>query len=92
MSEADHERVAHLLHIAEACGGHSGKLSNLQGWAIGELMAINDQIKKAAVAKAESDRKAAEVELRDAPDMSLGAEQVESNGNGQGPTIADRRI
>lgn len=50
--EVDVGRVADLLNIAAACTGHSGKLSNLQSWAIGELIAINGQLKDAAVAEA----------------------------------------
>lgn len=59
MNDIDHERVANLLHIAEACTGHSGKLSNLQSWAIGELMKINAEIKAEAV----EDKKATEARL-----------------------------
>ncbi len=68
MSDVDIQRVSALLEIAERCSGHSGKLSNLQSWAIGELMAINAQIKDEAVAKAkrvEADwqrRRTAEIE------------------------------
>jgi hypothetical protein len=45
----DHDYVSALLNIAEKCTGHSGKLSNLQSWAIGELMRVNDEIKAEAV-------------------------------------------
>ncbi len=54
MSEVDVSYVSDLLHIAEACTGHSGKLSNLQSWAIGELIRINGEIKDAASAEAKA--------------------------------------
>jgi hypothetical protein len=46
----DHDYVSSLLNIAEKCTGHSGKLSNLQSWAIGELIRVNAEIKEDAVA------------------------------------------
>lgn len=49
MSDIDYQRVSALLEIAERCTGHSGKLSNLQTWAIGELIAVNESIKREAV-------------------------------------------
>lgn len=60
-TEIDTGRVVDLLNIAAACTGHSGKLSNLQSWAIGELIAINGQLKDAAAAEA---RAAAEAQQR----------------------------
>jgi len=61
MSDVDLDRVEALLSIAEKCTGHSGKLSSLQTWAIAELIAINDEIKVAAVHAATQERiKAAE--------------------------------
>ncbi len=61
MSDIDVSYVSALLNIAEACSGHSGKLSNLQSWAIGELIRINGEIKEAATdakAAAEAQQKA----------------------------------
>ena len=54
----DHEYVSSLLNIAEKCTGHSGKLSNLQAWSIGELIRVNAEIKEDAV----NNRKQAEAE------------------------------
>lgn len=62
MSDIDFERIECLLNVAKECGGHSGKLGNIQSAAIGQLIAINDEIKAAAVedarvtAQAEIDR------------------------------------
>lgn len=66
MKDIDHVRVASLLDIAEKCTGHSGKLSNLQGWAIGELIGINAEIKADAVkqAKADEGRRVAEAQQK----------------------------
>ena len=77
MSEVDVGRVSALLHIAEACTGHSGRLSNLQGWAIAELIAINGEIKTEAAAQAKAEAEQVQiVEDRDegpAVDPDLGA-------------------
>jgi hypothetical protein len=54
MSDIDVERVSSLLSIAEKCTGHSGKLSNLQSWAIGQLISINADIKAQATADAKA--------------------------------------
>lgn len=48
------QRAYLLLEIAEKCTGHSGKLSNLQSLAIGELISINADIKAQATADAKA--------------------------------------
>lgn len=44
--------LAALLELAERSGDHSGKLSALQGWAIRELIKVNDELKGTAAPKA----------------------------------------
>lgn len=62
----DIQRAESLLSIAEKCTGHSGKLSNLQSWAIGELIAMNAEIKAEAMNKAKADeaQRAAEAQQK----------------------------
>lgn len=55
MTKVDTTYVSNLLEIAERCTGHSGKLSALQGWAIGELVRINEEIKNPPVVEDEDE-------------------------------------
>lgn len=97
MSDIDHERVASLLSIAKDSGEHSGKLSSLQGWAIRELIAINDEIKAAAVAQKKADD---ELEAQDREGIeatqprAIPSQQFHANGEPveAPPAVVDRRI
>jgi hypothetical protein len=66
-------RAFYLLEIAEKANGHTGKLSNLQSWAITELMDINAQIKADAVAAAQAQQQQVEW-----PDANVEAEGQEA--------------
>lgn len=74
----DYEYVSSLLNIAEKCTGHSGKLSNLQSHAIGELMRINAEIKDEAVEKAKVE--GAERAKKDAEAKALAESENKATG------------
>jgi|ERR1700729_2777670 len=69
----DIDRAEALLHIAAACTDHSGKLSNLQAWAIGELIAMNAEIKAEATKKADEEGRVKAEEARKAAESQQAA-------------------
>lgn len=93
--------VAHvqaLMDIAERANGHSGKLGNLQSWAINQLIAINGQLKADAVeqskrATKESAKRQAEVKepVEPVEPVAAGDEVIYTSDN-PNPPLIERRV
>lgn len=95
--------VAHvqaLMDIAERANGHSGKLGNLQSWAINQLIEINGQLKADAVeqskrATKESAKRQAEVKESVEPvepEPAAAGDEVIYTSDTPNPTLIERRV
>lgn len=89
MTTIDTAYVAALLEVAERCTGHPGKLANLQGWAIGELLAINEQIKADAVAAARDAQITAAPAPMEPPPESVAPQASLAAAPAEAPPVVD---